>query len=174
MEIRQVEYALAVVDHGGFTRAAAALHVSQPSLSQGVAKLEAELGLPLFHRLGRRVTLTAAGDAFLDPARRLLRDADVAARSVAAVKGLEVGRLDLVALPTLAVEPAARLVGQFRRRFPAIDVRLTEPEDADAVLALVRDGRCEVGLAELPAPDDLVSTELAVQEILAVCPPGPA
>jgi DNA-binding transcriptional LysR family regulator len=172
MEIRQVEYALAVVDEGGFTRAASALHVSQPSLSQGVGNLERDLGLPLFHRLGRRVSLTAAGDAFVGPARQLLRDADIIRASVAAVRGLRAGRLDLVALPTLAVEPSARLVGQFRRHHPRVDVRLVEPEDADAVGALVRDGRCEIGLTELPAADDLVAIELADQEILAICPPG--
>src|SRR5579859_2993227 len=172
MELRQVQYALAVIDCGGFTRAAHALHVSQPSLSQGVSNLEVDLGLPLFHRLGRRVVLTDAGRAFVDPARRLLRDAEVIRATVGAIQGLGAGQLDLVALPTLAVDPLASLVGQYRRRFPDINVRLVEPEDADAVLALVRDGRCEIGLAELPASDDLVATDLMRQEILAVCPPG--
>ena len=68
MELRQLQYAVAVIDHGGFTRAAAAMYVSQPSLSQGVANLESELGTPLFHRVGRRVVLTAAGQAFAEPA----------------------------------------------------------------------------------------------------------
>src|ERR1700737_2135719 len=124
MELRQVEYAVGVVDWGSFTRAATALHVSQPSLSQGVSNLERELGLPLFHRLGRRVLLTDAGRAFIDPARRLLRDADVIRTTVAAIKGLGAGQLDLVALPTLAVDPLAHLVGQFRRRYPGVNVRL--------------------------------------------------
>ena len=74
MELRQVEYVVGVAEHGGFTRAATALHVTQPALSEGVARLEAELGVELFHRVGRRVVLSAAGEAFLDPARRLLRD----------------------------------------------------------------------------------------------------
>src|SRR5579859_7433874 len=168
MELRQVEYALAVIDCGGFTRAAAALHVSQPSLSQGVSNLEGDLGLPLFHRLGRRVVLTDAGRAFTDPARRLLRDVDVVRATVTAIKGLGAGQLDLVALPTLAVDPLAPLVGLFRRRYPDVNVRLVEPEDADAVLGWVRDGRCEIGLAELPASQDLIATDLMRQEILAV------
>src|ERR1051326_5442830 len=109
MELRQMEYAVAVVEHGGFTRAADALFVSQPSLSQGVAKLETELGTPLFHRVGRRVVLTAAGEAFLEPARQVLRDVRTIRATVDAVSGLAAGQLDLVALPTLAVEPTARL-----------------------------------------------------------------
>src|SRR6266852_1752732 len=155
MELRQLEYAVAVIDHGGFTRAAAALYVSQPSLSQGVANLETELGTALFHRVGRKVILTAAGEAFAEPARQLLRDARTIRETVEAVSGLRAGSLDLVALPTLAVEPAARLVAAFRRAYAQVAVRLVEPEDVDALLSLVRDGRCELGLAELPVADDL-------------------
>jgi len=60
MELRQVEYVVGVVDAGTFTAAAAALHVSQPSLSQGIARLEAELGTPLFHRVGRGADIVEA------------------------------------------------------------------------------------------------------------------
>lgn len=172
MELRQLEYAVAVIDHGGFTRAAAALYVSQPSLSQGIANLEAELGTTLFHRVGRKVLLTSAGEAFAEPARQLLRDARTIRETVEAVAGLRAGSLDLVALPTLAVEPAARLVAAFRRAYAQVAVRLVEPEDVDALLNVVRDGRCELGLAELPVADDLVAHDLGSQEILAVCPPG--
>jgi DNA-binding transcriptional LysR family regulator len=172
MELRQVEYVVGVLDHGGFTRAAAALHVSQPSLSQGIATLEAELGTALFHRLGRTVVPTAAGHAFAEPARRLLRDVKTAREAVVAVAGLEAGQLDVVTLPTLVVEPVAAVIGAFRRAHPGVTVRLFEPEDADAVLAMVRDGTCEVGAAELPAGADLVAVELGAQEVLAVCPPG--
>lgn len=172
MDLRQVEYVVAVVDHGGFTRAAAATHVAQPSLSQAVRALEAELGTPLFHRLPRRVTLTAAGEAFLGPARQLLRDAATARSSVAAVAGLEAGHLDLVALPTLAVDPLAPLVGAFRREHPAVTIRVAEPEEGGAVEELLRTGRAELGLADLPAPPDLSAQRLFRQEVLAVCPPG--
>ena len=174
MDLRQMEYAVAVVEHGGFTRAAVALYVSQPSLSQGVAKLEAELGTPLFHRVGRRVVLTSAGEAFLEPARQVLRDVRTIRAIVDAVAGLAAGKLDLVALPTLAVEPTARLVAAFRRAHPAVGVQLVEPEDSLELVALVRDGRCELGLTELPTEPDLVAHDLGSQEILAVGPPGTA
>src|SRR5947209_4254395 len=105
MDLRQLEYVVGIVDHGGFTRAADALHVSQPSLSHGIRTLERELGVDLFHRLGRQVVLTAAGEAIVDPARHVLRQIDTMRASVAAVKGTTAGRLDLVSLPTLAVDP---------------------------------------------------------------------
>src|SRR5437764_944403 len=116
MDLRQLEYVVAVADHGGFTRAALALHVAQPSLSHGIRTLEAELGIELFARLGRTVQLTSAGEGVVDSARRVLRDvADLTTVTRAAVE-LETGRLDVVALPTLAVEPLAVLIGQFRKR----------------------------------------------------------
>jgi LysR family transcriptional regulator, carnitine catabolism transcriptional activator len=172
MDLRQVEYAVAVIDNDGFTRAAQHVHVSQPSLSAGVASLERELGAPLFERLPRRVILTAAGHAFEGPARQLLRDARTIRAAVQSVSELDSGQLDIVALPTLAVDPLAPLIGGFRLAHPNVTVRLIEPEDADAVVAMVRDGRCELGLAELPAPDDVVAIEFLVQEVVAVSPPG--
>ncbi|HVJ95693.1 MAG TPA: LysR family transcriptional regulator, partial [Acidimicrobiia bacterium] len=74
MELRQVEYVLAVIDHGSFTAGAEACGVAQPSLSEGVRRLETELGVRLFHRVGRSVSLTDAGVAFEGPARRLVRE----------------------------------------------------------------------------------------------------
>src|SRR3954468_7656198 len=173
MEMRQLEYLLAVADEGGFTRAAEASHVSQPSLSQGVRALERELGVELFHRLGRSVRLTAAGEAVLGPARQIMRQVHTIRAAAAEIAGTAAGHLDLVALPTLAVDPLARLVGAYRRLHPGIIVRLTEPEDADAVGRLVRSGRAEVGLAELPLPGpELASLPLVDQDVLDVCPPG--
>jgi LysR family transcriptional regulator, carnitine catabolism transcriptional activator len=173
MEIRQIEYVVSVVDHEGFTRAAAALHVTQPALSEGIARLESELGIGLFHRVGRRVVLSAAGAAFLEPARQLLRDRAVIATSVAAVAGLEAGRLDLVALPTLSVEPLARLVGELRRAHPGIAVRIEQPEDSNEIANRVRSGRSEIGLADLPIDEPgLISEELLTQELLLVVPPS--
>jgi LysR family transcriptional regulator, carnitine catabolism transcriptional activator len=175
MELRQVEYVVAVVDHGGFTRAAAALHVTQPSLSSGVATLERELGVELFHRLGRRVELTSAGEAFVPPARRLLREANSVRAAVGAVAELEAGTLDVVALPTLAAEPLAPLIGRFRSRHPGVLVRVAEPEDGRELLRMVRDGRAELGLNDLAAVGPgMVTHPLARQELFAVCPPETA
>jgi LysR family carnitine catabolism transcriptional activator len=171
MDLRQLAYVVAVVDEGGFTRAAAAMYVAQPSLSQAVRALEAELGVELFHRLPRGVTLTPAGEALIEPARQALRDADTARAAVAQVAGLDAGHLDLVSLPTLAVHPAAELIGRFRRAHPHVTVRLVEPEDADAVAERVRSGSSEIGFTELPlADDDLEARRYDAQEFVALVP----
>jgi DNA-binding transcriptional LysR family regulator len=173
MELRHVEYVLAVVDHGGFTAGARALGIAQPSLSEGVRRLEDELGARLFHRIGRRIALTDAGRAFEAPGRRLLRERDLARDAVGAVAAIETGTLELVALPTLAVDPLAELVGRFRVAHPGIVVRIAEPEDTATLETRVADGRSELGLSGIPAHrDDLVAIPLRRQEIVAVLPPG--
>ncbi len=173
MDLRQVEYVVAIVDHGGFTRAAAALGLAQPSLSQSVRRLEEELGVPLLARVGRRVELTEAGEAFLGPARRLLREARRARDAVAAHAGLTAGTLDLVALASLAVDPVAGLVAAFRGRHPGVMVRMLDPSSPAHLLELVRSGRAEAGITEADRPlAGLVSVTLAVQSLVAVLPPG--
>jgi LysR family transcriptional regulator, nitrogen assimilation regulatory protein len=84
MDLRQLEYVVAVADHGGFTSGAAAAHVAQPSLSARVRDLERELGVELFHRLGRGVRLSSAGEVVVDRARGIL--AGVAALEAAAAE----------------------------------------------------------------------------------------
>jgi LysR family carnitine catabolism transcriptional activator len=171
MDLRQLAYVVAVADHGSFTRAAEALQVAQPSLSQGIRALEAELGVELFRRTTRSVVRTPAGDALLGPARQALRDAATARAAVADVVGLEAGRLDLVCLPTLAVHPAAPLIGAFRRAHPGVRVRVVEPEDAAEVAERVRQGTSEIGFADLAVSDDELSFHvLAREEFVAMVP----
>jgi DNA-binding transcriptional LysR family regulator len=173
MDLRRLRLFLAVVDGGGMTRAAEAEHVSQPSVSQAVRELEAELGTPLFHRVGRRVVLTAAGEALVDPARQVLRDVETGRAAVEAVAGVTAGRLDLVALPTLAADPVAPLVGAFRVAHPGVDIALADPADASALVDLVASGECELGITAEPVTDPgLTSHALVRQDLLAVLPPG--
>src|SRR3954469_24330838 len=93
MELRHVEYVLAVLDHGSFTAGAAAVGVAQPSLSEGVRRLESELGVRLVDRVGRTVVVTDAGRAFEGPARTMLRDRAVVFDAVGAVRALDTGTL---------------------------------------------------------------------------------
>ncbi len=108
MDARQLGYFLAVVDHGGFGRAADQIHIAQPSLSQAIANLERELGVQLFHRVGRGVVLSEAGRQLVEPARQVLRDLDVARAAAQSVKGLQTGRLDLVSMPSPGSSPSPR------------------------------------------------------------------
>ena len=87
MDLRQIEQVLAVFDHGSVTAAARSLHLAQPSVSETLRRTERELGTPLFHRVGRRLVPTPAGDAFVGPARQLLRDRDGLLTEVAAITG---------------------------------------------------------------------------------------
>src|SRR5262245_17044871 len=171
MQIQQLEYVVAVVDHGSFTAAAEAVGVTQPSLSQGVRARESELGTELFHRAGRRVRLSAAGEALVGPARRALRDAATARAAVAEVVGLAAGRLDVVCLPSFAADPVAVLVGLFRRGHPGVTVRIVEPEDPAALVGMVRGGESELGVTDLPIDGDLVTVPLEAHDYVAVVPP---
>jgi LysR family transcriptional regulator, carnitine catabolism transcriptional activator len=173
MDLRRLRLFLAVVDGGGMTRAADAEHVSQPSVSQAIRELEGELGTPLFHRVGRRVVLTAAGEALVEPARQVLRDVETGRAAVESVAGLTAGRLDLVALPTLAVDPLAPLVGAFRVEHPGVELALADPSDSVEVVELVASGACELGITVEAVTDPaLVAHRLGTQDLLAVLPPG--
>jgi LysR family carnitine catabolism transcriptional activator len=173
MERRQLEYFLAVVRSGGFTNASRRLRIAQPSLSQAIRALERDLGATLFHRLGRGVGLTAAGEALVRPAQQVLRDFATARASVESVVELAGGRLDIVALTTLAVDPLADLIGRFREKHPLVDVRVADPEHDDAVTRMVRTGECELGLAESPVDlEGLDHLRLPGQQFFAVLPPG--
>jgi DNA-binding transcriptional LysR family regulator len=173
MDVRQLEHFLAVVDEGGVSAAAASLHLSQPSLSQTIRSLERELGVPLFHRVGRRLVPTSAGESLVAPARQVLRDVHTARESVSAVKGLTGGRLDIATLSTLAVDPVAGIAGSFRRKHPGITLRLLEPEDAASVSGLVRTGDCELGFTDTPAAGSgLHTVPLGTQQLVVALPPG--
>lgn len=172
MDSRKLAKFVAVADHGGFTAAADATGASQPALSIAVRELEAELGLELFERVGRRIHLTAAGQALLGPSRLVLRDLEVGRAAVAAVAGVEAGTLTVASLPTLAADPLARLVGRFRQLHPGVTVDLAAPEDTSDLVAMVRDGRCEVAVSEAAGlPADLTGSDIGAQPLSLILPP---
>ncbi len=173
MDHRRLELFIAVVDHGGFTAAARAVHVAQPAVSLAVKQLEREVDAGLLVRSRHGVTLTAAGSALVGPARQALRDLDVAADAVAAVTGLVAGRLDLASLPTLAADPLAEMVGRFCRAHPKVEVRLAAPTDPRDLADDVRSGSVELGVTEQsPASSGLVQRPVGEQDLVALLPPG--
>jgi LysR family transcriptional regulator, carnitine catabolism transcriptional activator len=175
MDSRKLAYFVAVADHAGFTAASKAVFVSQPALSLAVKDLEAEVGAQLFTRIGHHIRLTPAGAALLEPARQVLRDLETGQAAVAAVTGLLAGSLSLASLPTLAADPMARLVGEFRRHYRGVRVDLAAPEDSDDLFALVQSGTCELGLTDAAdVPPTLAALSLGTQELVFILPPGSA
>jgi DNA-binding transcriptional LysR family regulator len=174
MERRQLEYFVAIVEHGGFTHAARALRVAQPSLSRAIAKLEHELGVALFHRVGRNAVLSSAGELMAERARLVLRDLDALRAAARAVGDGPVGRVDVAATSSSALEPVISIIAELRRRHPGVLVSTSSALSAAEVVAMVMQGRCEVGVCgstERPAGHGLVSHHLRDEEFLLVTPP---
>lgn len=172
MDLRLLKYFLAVVDHGGITKAAKALYIAQPSLSQTIRKLERQLGVDLFDRSGRRLTLTPAGESLVASARRISLDIERAHAEVRAVQDLARGRLELAAAPTLEVDPLPELAARLHRDHPGVLVSVITPGGAAQVVNEVRQGRAELGLTELPVKAETLRVcPLETQEITLVLPP---
>jgi DNA-binding transcriptional LysR family regulator len=174
VHLNQLRYFLGVVDHGGVGAAAAALGVAQPTVSQAIHELERELGVDLFHRLGRGLVLAAAGRALVGPARRVLRDVAAAEGALVEAAGEVGGRLDLTTLPALAAHPVAGMVSAFRRAHPNVFVRIGDLDMADEAPAAIRQGDCEVAVCYLPIADDsgLTLRRLGETHQCVAYPPG--
>lgn len=175
MDVRQLTYFLAIVDTGGFNRAASTLYVSQPSLSQAVRALERDLGSELFHRIGRRAVLTEAGKALIEPARAAVRSLETARASVASVHELRSGRLDVASMPSQAIEPLTTLIRAFSHRYPDVVVAVKAVFTARDVVEAVRTGAVELGLAasaEPSAQKEVARLALGRQRFVLLAPPG--
>ena len=146
MEIHQLRYFVAVAEEGGFSHAAEREHVSQPSLSQQIQKLEAELNQQLFDRLPRSVVLTEAGRSLLPYARQILSAIADAGRSVSALEHEVAGRLSVGATPSIALCVLPRLIGSFQRAYPKVTFELFE-DMTDKLAQRLEDGTLDVVLA---------------------------
>ncbi|EME23579.1 LysR family transcriptional regulator [Rhodococcus triatomae] len=174
MDFRQIEYFLAVVEQDGINGAAAALGVAQPTVSQSLRGLERELGVQLFHRIGRGMVLTAAGRSLVGPSRQVLRDVTAARDMLTGGSAELAGRLDVMAFPALATGIVVDLVARFRTAHPRVTVQLSELRDESASATVIRDGHCEFVVAHLPVDgqDSLEVLELGEQEYWLVYPEG--
>ena len=173
MDRRHLEYFLAVADLGSFTRAAASLSIAQPSLSQAIAALERDLGSQLFERHGRGVRLTPAGEALMEPARRTLRSFLSARGAVRGVSDGGFGRLTIMTNTLWAIEPLARMIGDFRRDHPGVHMSVSDPARRSDVLDAVRLGEAEFGLLDGTPPGGILASRWLVDhELVAVVPAG--
>jgi LysR family transcriptional regulator, hydrogen peroxide-inducible genes activator len=145
MEIHQLRYFVAVADEGSFSRAAAREHVAQPSLSQQIQKLEAELDQRLFDRLPRSVVITEAGKCLLEYARKILIEIAEARRCLDDLKHDIAGQLTVGAIPTIAPYVLPELIGKFQGRYPKVDLEILE--DTTERLALrLEEGTLDVAI----------------------------
>lgn len=173
MNLRQLEYVVAVVEHGSMTAAAASLHVAQPALSQGIRRLEDELGVKVFDRLGRRLELTAAGREVAATAARVCEEVAALPARAAARAWTQAGNVELAFREGLAVDPGMVLLGAFREAHPDVRVRVSHAADHDEVAMLVRAQAAHAGVTDRPElGEDLVAHHLTNQRVQVALPPG--
>jgi DNA-binding transcriptional LysR family regulator len=168
MNPQQLSYFLAAAEHGSFSAAADRLGVAQPSLSDGVRRLERELGAELFARAGRGVVLTEAGRTLRPHAEQVLLEAEQARQAVRGVRELRGGTASFGVFGTACYYILADLVEDFRGRHPDVRVRLVG-QNSTEVADAVRAGRLEAGLVVLPIDDHGLDVRPVVRdEILYV------
>jgi LysR family hydrogen peroxide-inducible transcriptional activator len=145
MEIHQLRYFVAVAEESSFSRAAAREHVAQPSLSQQIQKLEAEMDQRLFDRLSRSVVVTEAGKCLLEYARKILVEIAEARRCLDDLKHDIAGRLSVGAIPTMAPYVLPKLIGDFQIRYPKVDLEILEDTTESLALRL-EDGTLDIAI----------------------------
>ena len=171
MDLLQLRYFQAVARHQHVSRAAAELHVAQPALSRAIARLEAELGVPLFDRRGRRVRLNRFGVMFLARADRALDELDQGQHELRDAAGLAQGT---VAVAAETLRTLSGLVAGFLAGHPGVSFRLYQ-SPAPVMAAQLQAGEVDLCLASQPLPGPaLAAAELLSEEVLLAVPPSHA
>ncbi|WP_020669124.1 LysR family transcriptional regulator [Amycolatopsis nigrescens] len=169
MDLLQLRYFQAVARREHLSQAATELRVAQPSLSRAIARLEADLGVPLFDRTGRGLRLNRFGAGFLRRVERVLRELDDARRELADAAGLDHGSIAVAAETLLTL---TGLVREFRAEHPGVDIRLYQSSAATMAKQL-RTGEVDLCFASQPLPGpDLRTRQLLREEVLLAVPPG--
>jgi DNA-binding transcriptional LysR family regulator len=163
MTLQQLRYFLAAADHGSFSAAAESLLMAQPSLSDQIRRLEAELGVQLFTRAGRRLALTEAGRMLRPEAEKTLAAAEQAAESVREVRDLTGGTASFGTFGSAHHYLLGGLVQDFRKRHPKVRIRVVGQNSVEVADA-VRDGRLEAGLIALPIEDHGLEVRPSIRE----------
>lgn len=171
--LRQIEYAIAIMDHGSVAGASARLGVAQPTLSAALAKLEVQVGLQLFIRHhAQGVSPSPAGLRFLAEARNLLTHAQDLQRDTETAGTAVAGTLSLASFATIAPVFVPQLISQFMSRHPAASINMAEGTQ-DELFAGLRGGRYDLALLyDIDMPEDLALTPLASFEPHVLLPAG--
>ncbi|NKX54810.1 LysR family transcriptional regulator [Arthrobacter mobilis] len=169
MNLRQLEYFLAVVAEGSVSRAAATLHMTQPPLSQSVLQLEKQLGVQLLSKHHQGVSTTPAGELLATQGRQLLRWSERLEEQVRALGQGLAGRLHIASVPTFAWGHLPPLLKAYAAQAPDVAVELSDPEPAE-VLRQVAAGGADVGFVATSDPEGLAAAhgELVMAVVLAM------
>jgi DNA-binding transcriptional LysR family regulator len=163
MTLQQLQYFLAAVEHGSFSAAADALHMAQPSLSEQVRRLESELGVDLFTRLGRGLVLTEGGQTLRPHAEEVVAAAEEAREAVVEVREVRGGTVSLGMFGDAPYYLLTEVIEEFRARHPDVRVRIVGQNSSEVADAL-RAGELEAAVIALPVDD----TGLEVRPVMSV------
>ena len=171
MELRQLEYFVAVAEEGNFTRAAERVHISQSGVSAQIQQLERELGAPLLDRSGRTTTLTPAGVAALEHARAALASVIAVGQAVDDVNQLVRGQLVVGMVVGCTVTPLFDALAAFHHAHPGVAITLAE-DSSDRLVDQVRAGSVDLALigSSATTPSDLDALSIARERLVAVVP----
>lgn len=168
MEFRQLEYFHAVSKTGSFTRAAENLHVSQPSITNAIHKLEEELGILLFDRSQKKVALTVEGSAFLLRADRILRELNEAVSEMNDFRNLSKGTIKIAVPPMIGAYLFPNIFTNFKREYPHLDLFVFE-EGSLAARSMLEKEELDLGLVILPKNMNLLSTLPVTRQQIVLC-----
>jgi len=172
MDLRQLEIIRAIADTGSFTAAGAKLHVSQSAISRQILLLEDELGEAVFHRIGRRIRITPAGESLLQLSHRVFQDLQDTVSAISDKQESLKGTMRLVGGMTVCLYVFPALLAEMRRVHPHLDLKITVGT-AERSLAMLRSGAGDLGLITLPVDAaDLVSVPVLEEELLLVTYPA--
>lgn len=158
MELRQLRYFTALAEELNFTRAAERLHISQPPLSAQIAQLETELGVKLFERNSRKVSLTDAGSAFLRDVRVIQARLKEATQRVKDIHSGLAGRIEIGVSGSHFLGPLPQCISDLAKAYPDIDVVLNDMAPNDQIEAL-REQRIDISISRQVVEDDLLCSE---------------
>ena len=171
MDLRQLEIIRAIADTGSFTAAGDKLHVSQSAISRQILLLEDELGEPVFHRIGRRIRITPAGEALLQLSHRVFQDLQDTVSTISDKRESLQGTIRLVGGMTVCLYVFPVLLSEVRRLHPHLDMKVTVGS-AERSIAMLRSGGGDLGLLTLPVEaSDLVAVPVLREELLLITYP---
>ncbi|MBX2864781.1 MAG: LysR family transcriptional regulator [Leptolyngbyaceae cyanobacterium MAG.088] len=170
MELRHIRYFLAVAEELHFGRAAKRLKMAQPPLSQQIKQLETELGVQLFSRTRRNVSLTAAGQVLKQEAHQLLQQLEQAVSKTQQASRGEVGRLEIAFVSSAMYSLLPDYLKQFREQYPHIDLVLHELSTQEQIQRLL-DNRLDLGFMRPPVDQKILHAQSVLQESLVAALP---